>query len=161
MFKKTVLYLENFHFTYNAILASKPNKLEKIYSAFAIALRKSRDKEETQIIIKSRLIDPLEKIFPSYEEFRLRFVELTFSKDKENATNIKAKYVINRLHCLYSGKEVYEQDGSIEHLVSETTGGKTLNIGNLILLELSINTDAGDRSYTDKISFYRESQGNL
>lgn len=42
--KKAVLYLENFHFAYNAILSARANKLEKIYSSFAIALRKCTTK---------------------------------------------------------------------------------------------------------------------
>ena len=88
--EKTIVYLEKFHFAYNAVLALRTNKLEKIYSTFAIALRKSRNKGESKQIIESQLITPLKRIFPTKEQFCRKFVELSFSK-RDMPSNIKAK----------------------------------------------------------------------
>lgn len=46
MFKKAILYMENFHFVYNAILSQRTNILEGIYSRFAIKLRKCTENIE-------------------------------------------------------------------------------------------------------------------
>lgn len=54
--KSAVQYLENFHFAYNAILSSRSNRLEKIYSSFAIAIRKCEHKDKAKEIIRAKII---------------------------------------------------------------------------------------------------------
>ena len=158
VFKSTIKYLERFHFAYNSVMVLGTNRLEKIYSTFAIAVRKSTNKSETKEIIDSKLIDLLNNLFPSKDAFCERFVKLTYSK-RNSANNIKTKYAINMLHCYYSEKEIFEPDGSIEHLYSESNGLDALNIGNLILLEYEINNDAGEKDYKEKSkNFYPKSQ---
>lgn len=157
MFKHTIQYLENFHFAYNAVVSGRANKLEKIYSSFAIELRKCESKEEVHTKIENKLFAPLDKIFPSLDEFSSKFIKLSYTK-KENPLNVKTKYAINKLNCYYSQKEIFEDDGSVEHLYPECKGECAYNIGNLILLEGTINNDAGDNEYTDKISHYNNSQ---
>lgn len=157
LLKKTIVYLENFHFAYNAILTGRSNRLESIYSNFAIALRKSRNKEEANNVINQKLVNLLEPQFPAFNEFRDRFINLNYSK-KDNSLNVKTKYAINKLNCYYSQKELFEDDGSIEHIFPESAGEQALNIGNLILLEAGINENAGKRNYQEKIEYYKKSK---
>lgn len=158
VFKKTIKNLEKFHFAYNSVMALGTNRLEKIYSTFAIAIRKSNNKTETQQIINTKLIEPLNNLFPSKDAFCDRFEKLYYSK-KRTVNNIKTKYAINMLQCHYSGKEIFEPDGSIEHLYPENKGTIAWNIGNLILLEGGLNNDAGEMEYKDKCSkVYPKSQ---
>ena len=154
--KTAVQYLENFHFAYNAILSSRANRLEKIYSSFAIAIRKCESKAAAKEVIRTKLYDPLNELFPSYQDFSKKFVQLSFSKT-DNPSNVKTKYAINKLNCYFSGKEIFPDDGSIEHIVSENEGDFALNIGNLILLEVTLNGNAGDAAYSDKIPTYKKS----
>lgn len=63
-------------------------------------------------------------------------------------TNVKTKYAINKLNSFYSETEVFSDDGSIEHIISEREGGNALNIGNLILLEGKLNDEAGHKDYS-------------
>lgn len=157
-FKSTILYLERFHYAYNTVLALRPNKLETIYSKFAIALRKSTSKDETNQIIDGKLIKPLEAIYPKEDSFCEKFVKMFYSK-KDTSSNIKTRYAINMLNCFYSQKELFESDGSIEHLYPESNGCISLNIGNLILLEVKINNDAGQIEYKEKTTkYYPQSQ---
>lgn len=156
-FKKAVLAIENFHFAFTAVCSLRTNRLETIYSRFAIELRKCTNKSETNRVIDEKLIAPINKLYPSYDVFVAKFKELFFKK-KDDPINIKSKYAIYKLNCYFSGKEVFEDDGSVEHILPETSGDYALNIGNLILLEGTINGDAGDRSYVDKISYYQRSQ---
>lgn len=154
--RSALSYIENFHFAYNAILANRTNPLEGIYSPFAIALRKSTDKNGAHNVIQSKLIAPLEELFPSFENFCKKFIELSFTK-QEKVSNVKAKYAINKLDCFYSNSEIFRTDGSIEHIIPEAEEGVALNIGNLILLEGTLNEKAEDKKYSEKRAIYMDS----
>lgn len=156
-FKKAILAIENFHFAFTAVCSMRTNNLESIYSRFAIALRKCTNKSEATKIINDKLIAPLNKFYPSYEVFAVKFKELFFTK-KDDPANVKCKYAIYKLNAYFCNKDVFEDDGSIEHILSETNGEHTLNIGNLILLEGKINGEAGQQSYEEKIPYYQKSQ---
>ena len=156
-FKKAIITMENFHFAFTAICSMRTNNLEAIYSRFAIALRKCTNKQETSKVIEEKLIVPLEKLYPKYNLFKAGFGELIYSK-KDLPINIKTKYVVYKLNCFFSQKEIFEDDGSIEHIVPETTGENALNIGNLILLERELNREADEKDYLDKLCYYRKSK---
>lgn len=156
MLRDTLSYLENFHFAYNAILANRTNRLEKIYSSFAIALRKSQTKAEAKCVIRDKLVAPLDELFPTFDSFSEKFVALSFTK-KDKVSNVKTKYAINKLNGLYSNNEVFANDGTIEHIIPEKEQGNTLNIGNLILLEDNLNVEAGHENYANKCAVYAKS----
>ena len=156
MLRDTLSYLENFHFAYNAILANRTNRLEKIYSSFAIALRKSQTKAEAKCVIRDKLVAPLDELFPTFDSFSEKFVALSFTK-KDKVSNVKTKYAINKLNSLYSTNEVFANDGTIEHIIPEKEQGNTLNIGNLILLEDNLNVEAGHENYANKCAVYAKS----
>lgn len=156
MLRDTLSCLENFHFAYNAILANRTNRLEKIYSSFAIALRKSQTKAEAKCVIWDKLVAPLDELFPTFDSFSEKFVALSFTK-KDKVSNVKTKYAINKLNSLYSNNEVFANDGTIEHIIPEKEQGNTLNIGNLILLEDNLNVEAGHENYANKCAVYAKS----
>lgn len=153
--KSTVYELENFHFSYNAICSKPTNKLEKIYSTFSISLRNCNDKNEAKSIIK-KLTDQLSKIYVSYQEFESEFINLSYSK-KNNPDNMITKYVMNKIASFYEVKDVFEDDGSVEHILPESDDIKNNNIGNLILLEQRLNDEADRLEYCDKITVYKKS----
>lgn len=155
-FKKAIITMENFHFAFTTICSMRTNNLEGIYSRFAIDLRKCTNKQETSKVIEERLITPLEKLYPKYNSFKAGFGELIYSK-KDLPMNVKTKYTVYKLNCYFSGKEIFEDDGSIEHIVSETAGESALNIGNLILLEQELNREAEEKDYLDKLYYYKKS----
>lgn len=156
MLRDTLSCLENFHFAYNAILANRTNRLEIIYSSFAIALRKSQTKAEAKCVIRDKLVAPLDELFPTFDSFSEKFVALSFTK-KDKVSNVKTKYAINKLNSLYSNNEVFANDGTIEHIIPEKEQGNTLNIGNLILLEDNLNVEAGHENYANKCAVYAKS----
>ncbi|MBO4479374.1 MAG: HNH endonuclease, partial [Clostridia bacterium] len=151
--KNVITFLEGFHFSYNAVLSRKSNSFEKIYSSFAIEVRKCTSKEQVARIIEQKLYAPINKIYPSYNDFVVGFIELSYSKEY-NFSNTKTKYAINKINCLYSGNEIFDDNGSIEHILPEKD---STNIGNLILLESNINHDADNQPYTSKKELYRTS----
>lgn len=155
-FRETIIFLEDFHFAYNAVATQRANKLEKIYSSFAIELRKCTTKELANNVIETKLIAELEKIYPTWNDFSNKFTQLYYSKS-DSPSNVKSKYAIYKLQCYISQKDCFEPDGSIEHIIPESTDN-SLNIGNLILLEQNLNIEAGNLPYQDKIVYYRKSQ---
>ena len=155
VFKKIILYIENFHFAYTAILSKGTNRVEKHYSTFAINLRKSESKEESLKTI-NELKKNLEPLFPSYNDFKAKFVTLIFSK-KDNPSNMKTKYALNKLNCYFEHSELFDEDGSIEHILPENED-LSLNIGNLILLENKLNVEAGNGDYKSKKPIYSKSK---
>lgn len=155
--KHILTLLESFHFAYNSIMRGNPNSVEKVYSAFAIETVKCTDKIKVKELVENKLVVPLQKLLPKKEEFIDNFVELRYSK-RDLPTNIKAKYVLNRINCYYENKELFSEDGTIEHIISEVEGDECLNIGNLILLENELNKEADSMKYCDKIATYKRSK---
>lgn len=156
VFKSTVLYLENFHFSYNAVTSGRANKFEKIYATFAISLRTSESQNEAHDKIDNLLKKPLDALFPDFEQFSKSFILLSFTK-KAKHSNLKTKYAIQKLNALFDKSEVFSDVSSIEHIYPENDDDITFNIGNLIVLEEKLNQEAGCLSYPDKKSIYKKS----
>lgn len=153
--QRVVDYLEGFHFAYNSILTKSPNRLESIYSKFAIALRGCVDSGRAEQVIQSELFKPLDKLFPKYDEFETAFIKVAYTK-QDNPQNMKAKYILNKLQCYYQNNSLFDEQGSIEHIIPEN-GGLSINIGNLILLERDLNDLAKDEAYEQKREIYEKS----
>jgi len=155
LLKQAVMYLENFHFAYTAVLSKGTNRIDSTYSAFAIKLRNCKSKQQARDTITLYLIEPLDKLYPGYSDFENGFVNLIFSK-KDHPSNVKTKYAINKIDCYYRSSELFSDTGSIEHIFPEGDG-MPLNIGNLILLENELNVEAGDKDFVDKKIIYGRS----
>ena len=119
-------------------------------------LRKAKDKTEGHHIL-DEFTNKLKVILPRYDEFEKAFIELTFTK-KKTPDNLKTRYVLNKLNSYYASKEVFDDQGSVEHILPEILGDNdTQNIGNLILLEQDLNRRCGNEDYSQKKSIYSES----
>jgi len=154
--KDCIYYFENFHFAYNTIASLPTNRLEGIYSTFAISLRKCNNQADIKTQI-NKIKEELSKIFPTYQDFENGFTALSFSK-KENSSNVKTKYALNKINAYYQQTDIFSEDGSIEHIAPESEGQENLNIGNLIVLESSLNQEAGNLPYEDKLDIYEKSE---
>lgn len=155
-FKQSVLFLEYFHFAYTALMSGKANKLDGIYSKFAIALRRSSCKSQSKQIIQEKLYCCFKALIPTEEQFIDKFSSLSYTK-KSAPSNMKCKYALLKLNCYYQDKEIFEDDSSIEHVVPECHEGDVNNIGNLIILERNLNTEADKKDYPEKLQVYKKS----
>ena len=156
-YKEAILYLDGFHYAYTALLSGKANKLDPIYSQFAISLRESKSKDESNRIVDSLLIQKLEPLFPKYPEFEERFISLTFSK-KENPDNLRSRYAIRKLNAYYAHTDNFDTNESVEHIAPEVGNEAALNIGNLISLETALNVEADQNAYDAKKAIYKKSK---
>lgn len=153
---KITQFLETFHFAYNAITRGRPNRIDSIYSKFAIALRKLNSPAEVKNLVQEELYSQLQKLIPAKEAFVKEFVQLTYSKT-DNPINLKTRYALNQINSIYTKKPLFIDDSSVEHILPESDGDIALNIGNLILLERELNNTAGVKQYKDKLTIYAKS----
>lgn len=156
-YKKAINYLENFHFAFNVVVSDRGNKLDSIYSVFAIKLCKAQTKQEANKIIDEDLIEKLEPLFPPFNSFLEGFSKFAFAKGNQ-AYNVKTKYALKKLHAYYSRNDLFEQGYTVEHIVPENYVLKNCSIGNLILLENDLNREAGDLPYDEKRVIYAKSK---
>lgn len=150
-------YLVGFHFAYNFLLARRANVLDSKYGKYARELRKCGDTAKARKIIK-KLQAELDDIYPSFDEFSEAFVKLTYTK-KGSSDSDKSKYIIDKMYCHYEdrGSKLYSREGTVEHIISECNGEYAQHIGNLILLEKTLNNDADSMEYEDKKAIYEKS----
>lgn len=156
-YKKAVNYLENFHFAFNVVISDRGNKLDSFYSTFASSLKSASSKTEAHRTIDELLIGKLDPLFPSYSKFEDGFIKFSFSKERL-AGNVKAKYALYKLNCIYSGDDIFEQGMTVEHIVPESGSLANRSIGNLILLENALNGEAGELDYQAKKNIYKKSR---
>ena len=135
-FKDAVNYIENFIFAYTGVLKNQANIYESRFSKLAIKLRESKNKSDTNNILKEYLYQEFEDRYPQKEEFLSGFVRLRFSK-QETPTNTITKYVLNKISSKLNN---------------------TLFIGNLICLEIDLNNEASDLAYEEKLEVYKKSK---
>lgn len=154
--KDAIIYLENFHYAFTVISSGRASRVEALYSKFAIKLRNCKTKAECKTVIKEDLKDKLSPLMPKNDEFISGFIKLNYSK-KNSAYNMVTKYTLNKLNKYYSGSEIDEPEGSIEHILNETNF-QSLNIGNLIVLEESINNIALNKNFKEKKTLFNESK---
>ena len=157
-FKDAVNYIENFIFAYTGVLKNQANIYESRFSKLAIKLRESKNKSDTNNILKEYLYQEFEDRYPQKEEFLSGFVRLRFSK-QETPTNTLTKYLLNKISSKLNNSEVYSIDSSIEHIINEDiSNDNTLFIGNLICLEIDLNNEASDLAYEEKLEVYKKSK---
>lgn len=157
-YKKTITYIENFIFAYSTLLKNQANIYESRFSKFAIELRKSNSKQESNNIIKKYLFDEFKDKFPQKNEFILAFKNLQYSKGS-NLNNTVTKYVLNKISSSFDGTDIFHNDSSIEHIINEDSSNMmTLNIGNLICLEEKLNNEAKSLGFDKKVEIYSKSK---
>ena len=168
-----VRFLEEFHFIYNGIMKERNNRLVNIYGKISRKIFKL--KNNNQIVNAfNELKQEFKALLPEdNQKFLSNFVQLSYSsktdnmKDKQKRTNQIARYAIYKIEeKLSEGKKSSfdRASATIEHIIPESSANNeklVLNIGNLIILENTLNRECGNKSYKEKIPFYKESNYQL
>ncbi len=134
LLNKTLLLMENFHFIFTHIVSSRPSGFDSKYSKFAIRLRRETNKNK---VIEDLRKDLLGKL-PTQDEYAEKFKVLNFLENKNTI-----KFILLRLQKdldsdIASDFELH----SLDHLAPKSAGTLGVhNIGNLILLEKSLNEE--------------------
>jgi uncharacterized protein with ParB-like and HNH nuclease domain len=158
MVAEILLFLEKFHFMFNAVCSLRPSGVEASYSRAARGLRDAKNKSETAKVLDT-LRESLLKRVPDRATFMEKFRRLRYSnsylKDKR-----LIQYLLNTMvRAGLKTKELVPNDLTIEHVLSQSTPDKDLvgQIGNLLPLGKALNEDAADNSVENKLPYYLES----
>lgn len=161
---KTVLNkIEHFHFVFNAITQQRSSgSIASMYSQHAINLSITNDQDEIQRVLTS-LSRKLEEKLPSYEEFEVKFLELTYLSNRTKSKSI-IKYALRRLvGNNTNGLDINHENLTIEHLIPEakiktgTDSDIIGSIGNLILTDSSTNSHRlKDKDPVEKIAILKQ-----
>lgn len=143
--KIMLIKIEYFHFIFNAITQQRSSgSIATMYSQHAINLANTDDSDQIQIIFSSISRRLAEKI-PSYEEFEVKFLELSYLSNRTKSKAI-IKYALCRvLGSNSNGLDVNHSNLTIEHIFPEAVIKSGMNpdivgnIGNLILTDASTN----------------------
>lgn len=154
--------IEVFHFAFNSVCRYPANRSERIYSRFALSLRKAETKAHAKESLES-LRGDLREIMPGETVFVEEFCKLCYSGRGQGRTNMATKYAINTITAFEQGKKLFERDLSIEHIIPESHSSeqcpdtRITNIGNLIGLEMQLNEEAADLDVAGKRELYERS----
>ena len=147
--------IECFHFIFNAIISERSSgSIAKLYSKFAQDLSKTDSQNKIQSI-NNELIRKLKEQIPSFNEFEVKFMDLTYTKNKKIIQYILEKFIGKNIN----GLPIDHASASIEHLFSQSKGDNSVvgSIGNLILIDKMTNAaELKNFDFTRKIQILKD-----
>ena len=168
--------VEKFTFLYSVVCKLPGNKVEKIYSKYAIEIRsiiKNNTSKKISAKIQSllsKLKKDLQEQCPSKELFKDCFMLLSYKNSEKN--RMLMKYILSEINDHYKKTKEQKTDFdyvNIEHLIPQKPDkawkltakeikGYVNKLGNLTLLDKTINSKAQNKTIKDKIKELRQSE---
>lgn len=150
--------IEFFHFVFNGITSQRSSgSVSTLYSSHAIELTKAANNNDAQKIMHSLFLS-LERKIPSYEEFEINFISLSYLSTKTRDKHL-IKYCLSK--CIGSkafGFDVDFDSMTLEHIIPEAKIKEGIqdivvgSIGNLILIDAKTNSEElRDKKPEDKL----------
>ncbi|MDJ1172105.1 MULTISPECIES: DUF262 domain-containing protein [Roseofilum] len=163
LFNKLSLYLENLFFVY-AITRKTRRKdfnLGREFARWSKHLRLVKTSEELDSFIEKYFIPELNSL---KDDFRQSLLQLSES----NLAKYRLRYILAKISQFVektaygNSKELgfyLDKNITIEHILPQSRKNlKSQKLGNLTLLEKTINSSISDNDYDDKLSGYQQSQ---
>ncbi|WP_136482105.1 DUF262 domain-containing protein [Cognatitamlana onchidii] len=164
--KDIINAIECFHFIFTAVTSQRSSGgISFMYAFHARQLDQADQNNKTKALddLKKKLRDKL----PSKDEFVANFLELNYSSvyTKEKAL---IKYILTKYDNFYSkqtqtGTAIHYELMTIEHVFAEKDNSKTIDIsdigkiGNLLLMDESLNGKLGNKPFSVKKPVYLNS----
>ncbi|MFH1860339.1 MAG: DUF262 domain-containing HNH endonuclease family protein [bacterium] len=150
-------------FRYNVIGGLNPNEQETIYNSMALNIRKN----------KQFNIDGLRDIYPDDERFKSEFSNKIFKNTTRNHKIVKYIFAEIEKYKYHTDIDQNSDLYTIEHIIPEGAGDEwnylgdevidrcVYRLGNLTLLEKSLNREAGTDGFENKRVIYAKSSIQL
>jgi hypothetical protein len=164
--KDIISSIEKFHFIFTAVTSQRSSGgISFMYAYHARQLDQASQNDKTNALdeLKAKLRDKL----PSKDEFTANFLELhyssTFTKEKALIKYILSKYDKFYSSKLKTGTSINYDLMTIEHIHAENNPSPKIEIedigkvGNLILMDESLNGKLGNKPFTTKHPVYLSS----
>jgi sulfur relay (sulfurtransferase) DsrC/TusE family protein len=169
--------IENFTFAYAAVCKKPGNKVEKLYSTYAIYLEdiinskdiKKKDKPKKINSIVGKLKGKLKENHPDYDEFEKNFEKISYKSSSK--TTVLLAYLLSRINDMYGTNEMVPNFSQVnlEHILPQNPSaewgldrdsikGYVDKLGNLTLLSKKLNKKAGNKSIEEKLKHLEESE---
>ena len=157
-------FISNFHFAaFGTDINLRSNKATGPYKDFIKSINNSssvQDIKKAIIKLKKDLLNTISK-----DDFISAFTKLTFSKklSRQGMECYPANYAIRTIANHLQGRNYDDDEYSIEHIIDESSINLTThNIGNLTVLETSLNTSIPkDSTFKCKNVFYAKSNYSM
>jgi len=173
--QRIIKLIENFTFKFSVVCQLAGNRVEKIYSKYAIyienAVHEVQEKRISGTIQKlfSQLENELKVLEPKREVFDEYFLDLSYINSEKGRMLIK--YILGRIdsrHRKTKEEKIDFTNVNIEHILpqkpckkwdlnKQDIKGYVNKLGNLTLLDISLNSKAQNETVDKKIVSYEES----
>ena len=163
-FERVVKLCVIISFRFNIVGDLNPNELEKVYNQAAVALNNGT------ITTPAELFKAVKAVYVSDEEFERDFTLKAFNSRRKKII----RYILYSLEKDLPGgvERDFEDDlGTIEHILPENPSSKwddafspdiqnlfIYRLGNLTLLEKTLNREAQNKSFDEKKDLYNQSE---
>ena len=154
-----LIFLEKFHFIFNAVCSMRASGIDGTYSKAARDLNNAKDTKKAVKVVDD-LIIKLGNRLPEKELFIKNFSTLKFVKGYTKDKKL-IQYIFNSLEKFSISNQEFEPANiTLEHVMSQSTRRYQYigEIGNLLPLSAKLNRKAGDKDYNEKLKIYSESQ---
>jgi uncharacterized protein with ParB-like and HNH nuclease domain len=164
-FKKILRDLVVISFRYNVIGKLNNKEQEKVYNEVCIEIFNKN------MLSASAVFNGLKKVYIDDETFKNTFKTKLVNT---NSNKKLARYILYKLEGQYANGHKYDyeiDEGTIEHILPENAKDTWLSIfqveeiekfiyrlGNLTLIELKKNKEAGDKDFSEKKEIYKDSK---
>ena len=166
--KSIIKFLEEFHFIYNGILTERTNTLENKYGKAARKIYTSQSQTEIMNLFSKLKREFISLLSTDNRKFIDKFTQINYSSkvnnmnENERKKNTLGKYVIYKFEEILSENKFEKESATIEHIIPESSVDSsiaTLNIGNLIILEETLNNqECKNKSLEEKYKIYKKSK---
>lgn len=156
-YEKALIFLYEFFIYFNVIGEQTSNKIEDVVYKYASQIENSLDDKTI-----SEMRESMSKRIPNKESFRNSIKNVRYSSywkpfsGSKKSENVRAIFEILEKESGYVGA-FDECEFNIEHILSDALSEENSVIGNLMLLEKTINDKCKNKDIQDKILLYKDS----
>jgi hypothetical protein len=149
--------IENFHFAFTSVTSQRSSGgISLMYASAARNLYGSTAPSKKIRVLQDFRAKLASKL-PAYAEFEAGFIELLYSSKFTKQKNL-VRYILTKIYQHHStGLAIDADKMTIEHVIPENpskpnglTDEKTASIGNLILVDATLNNKLKNKSFADK-----------
>ncbi|MFA7091427.1 MAG: DUF262 domain-containing HNH endonuclease family protein [Arcobacteraceae bacterium] len=156
---KALSSIEKFHFINNAVIGGRSSGLDTMYSKISREIYNAADRHSKHNAI-DLMIKKLQDKLPSIEQFESKVDSRLYFSSTSSKQKKLVQYVLKKIEYEKQNYNVELMNTSLEHIYpekfdkywSKIEPKYIQNIGNLVLLDKNINSEIGNKSYSDKKS---------
>jgi len=162
--EETIVFLKNFYFAFGTVIGKTSNLIENRIYEYA---NKIENKFTVDILKKLR--QDLLVFYPVENDFKSMFINISYSNKNKLYTNSNNKKIAN--YVLLEIEKYFQQTSevicnikncNIEHIKLDSENDSyPCKIGNLLLIDESLNGKMKDKSFEDKVLYLKKSQLNI